>query len=71
MSSAVLEKEKASHKDAKLQRYRKDFPCGTFAALRLCVNYFCLESKDFNLNRLISQMNGVRFVASRILREAA
>jgi len=34
------QKEKASRKDAKTQRTRKAFLCGTFAALRLCVKVF-------------------------------
>jgi len=39
-SAATKKKIKSARKDAKTQRTRKAFLCGTFAALRLCVKVF-------------------------------
>jgi hypothetical protein len=39
-TTGAKKKIKSARKDAKTQRTRKAFLCGTFAALRLCVKVF-------------------------------
>ena len=48
-SASQIGKSKNARKAAKAQRTRKVFLCGTFAALRLCVNAFSENSKSWRL----------------------
>jgi hypothetical protein len=62
------EPKKASRQDAKTQRTRKAFLCGTFAALRLRVKVFAFLCSDSTLKRrrkLLKQAENVAFQAAQ------